>query len=105
RRLASIQGLQDGSQGYQRGGRRLQRGFHLREAERFQRGGGVRLGQRQRLPDGLHAGATPENRQREGRGARKRKNQETLVPSIRKISASPRLTAPDERISPKLQAS
>jgi len=52
-RVAAVQGLQDGSQGYQRGRRRLQRGFHLREAERFQRGGGVRMGQRKRLPEGL----------------------------------------------------
>src|SRR5437870_283867 len=105
RRLAAVQGLQDGSQGYQRGGRRLQRGFHLREAERFQRGGGMRLGQRQRLPEGLQAGAAPENQQGEGRGARKRKTQETLVPSRRKISASSSLIDPDERIGPKLRDS
>src|SRR5438552_8493446 len=104
-RVAAVQGLQDGSQGYQRGRRRLQRGFHLREAERFQRGGGVRMGQRKRLPEGLQAGATPENRQGQGGGARKRKTQETLVPSSKKISASPSLIDPDERIGPKLRDS
>src|SRR5207247_10062215 len=75
------------------------------EAERFRCGGGVSMGQGQLLPAGLQAGAAPENRQGEGRGSRKRKTQETLVPSRRKMSASPSLIDPDERIGPKLRDS